>query len=55
MSRTLAFESLLLLIKILKIDVFKIIQQLALCTTIDKPETSNIHKINQIEQQIEEF
>jgi hypothetical protein len=42
----------LLLLENFKIDVF---WQLALYARIDMPETSNIHKINQTEQQIEQF
>jgi hypothetical protein len=52
---TLAFKSRLLLLKIFKVEVLQILQQLALYATIDRPETNNIHKINQTEQQIEEF
>jgi hypothetical protein len=45
----------LLLLKIFKLDVLEILQQLALYTIIDRPETSNTHKINQIEQETERF
>jgi hypothetical protein len=54
-SRTLAFKSRFLLFKIFKIEVLEILWQLALYAMIDRPETRNIHKINQTEQQIEEF
>jgi hypothetical protein len=54
-SRTLAFKSRFLLFKIFKIEVLEILRQLALYAMIDRPETRNIHKINQTEQQIEEF
>jgi hypothetical protein len=39
----------LLLLKIFKVDILEILQQLALYVTIDRPKTSNIHEINQIE------
>jgi hypothetical protein len=45
----------LLLLNILEVDVLKILWQLLLYAMIDKPETSNIHEINKIEQQIVEF
>jgi hypothetical protein len=54
-SRTIAFKSRLLLFNILKVDVLEILRQLILYVTIDIPETKNIHKINQIEQQTQEF
>jgi hypothetical protein len=54
-SRTLAFKSRFLLFKIFKIEVLEILRQLALYAMIDRPETRNIHKIYQTEQQIEEF
>jgi hypothetical protein len=54
MSRTLAFKSFLLL-EIFKVDVLEILRQLTLYATIERLKTSNIHKINQTEQQIEEF
>jgi hypothetical protein len=52
---TLAFKSRLLLLKIFKVDVLEILWQLALYATINRLETSNIHKINQTKQQIKEF
>jgi hypothetical protein len=54
-SRTLAFKSLLLLLEVFKVEVLEILHRLALYSTIGRPETSNIHKINQTEQQIEEY
>jgi hypothetical protein len=51
---TSAFKSLLLFLKILKIDVLEILR-LALYAMIDMPKTSNIQKISQTKQQIEEF
>jgi hypothetical protein len=51
----LAFKSCLLLLKIFKVDVLEILRQLALYATLHRPETSNIHKINQTEQQTVEF
>jgi hypothetical protein len=43
-------KSCLLLLKIFKVDVLEILWQLALYTMIDRPETSNTHKINQTEE-----
>jgi hypothetical protein len=54
-SRTLAFESRLLLLKIFEVDVVEIPWHLTLYTTIDRPETNNIHEISQTEQQTKEF
>jgi hypothetical protein len=54
-SRTLAFESCLLLFKILKVNVLEILRQLILYATIDISEMNNIHEINQTKQKIEEF
>jgi predicted YcjX-like family ATPase len=45
----------LLWLKIFKVEVLEILRQLALYAMIDRPEISNIQKINQTEQQIEEF
>jgi hypothetical protein len=47
-SRTLAFESRLLVLKVFKVDVLEILHRLALYLMIGRPETSNIHKINKI-------
>ncbi len=55
MSRTLAFESRLLLLGVFKVDVLKILHELALYSKIGRPETSNIHKINKIVQQTEDY
>jgi hypothetical protein len=52
---TLAFKSRLLLLDIFKVDVLEILQQFVLYVTIDKPEISNIHIINKIVQQIEDY
>jgi hypothetical protein len=38
-SRTLAFESYLLLLEVFEIDIFKFFRQLALYTMIDRLET----------------
>jgi hypothetical protein len=46
---TLAFQSHLLLLKVFEVDVLEVLHQLALYLTIDRPETRNIHKINQTE------
>jgi hypothetical protein len=54
-SQALAFKSCLLLLEIYKVDVLEILWRLTLYTTIDRSEISNIHKINQTEQQTEEF
>jgi tRNA(Ser,Leu) C12 N-acetylase TAN1 len=53
--RTLDFKSRLLLLKIFKVDVLEILQQLSLYARIDRTEINNTTKIKQIEQQIEEF
>jgi hypothetical protein len=45
----------LLLLEIFKVVVLEIFCQLALYATIDRTETNNIHNINQIEYQKEEF
>jgi hypothetical protein len=49
MSRTLAFKSRLLLLEVFEVEVMEILHRLALYSTIGRPETSNIRKINQIE------
>jgi hypothetical protein len=40
---------------VFEVDVLEVLHLLALYSTIGRPETSNIHKINQTEQQTEEF
>jgi hypothetical protein len=52
---TLAFESHLLLLEIFKVEVLEILRQLALYAMIGKPETNNTTRINQTEQQIEDY
>jgi hypothetical protein len=52
---TLAFKSHLLLLKVFEVEVLEILHRFFLYSTIDRPETSNIHKINQTEQQTEEY
>jgi hypothetical protein len=47
---TLAFKSRLLLFKVFKVDVLKVLWQLARYAVIDIPKTSNIHEINQTEE-----
>jgi hypothetical protein len=49
-SRTLAFKSRLLLLEVFEVDVLEVLHRLALYSMIGRPETSNIHKINQIEE-----
>jgi hypothetical protein len=46
---TLAFESRLLLLDVFEVDVLEILRQLVLYATVDKPEISNTHEINNIE------
>jgi hypothetical protein len=48
-SRTLAFESRLLLLKVFEVDVLKILWQLAFYAMIDKPEINNTTRINETE------
>jgi hypothetical protein len=55
MSRTLAFDSRLLLLKVFEVDVLEVLRQLAFYATIDRPEANNTTKINQTEQQIGQF
>jgi hypothetical protein len=46
-SRTLAFESHLLLLKIFKVEVLEILRRLALYVTIGRPETTiQTNKLN---------
>jgi hypothetical protein len=54
-SRTVAFKSRLLVLEVFEVDVLKILYQLALYLTIGRPETRNIHKINKIVQQTEDY
>jgi hypothetical protein len=49
-SRTLAFKSRLLLLEVFEVDVLEVLHRLALYSMIGRPETSKIHKINQIEE-----
>jgi hypothetical protein len=51
----LAFKSHLLLLEVFKVEVLEILHQLTLYSMIGRPETRNIHKINQTEQQTEEY
>jgi hypothetical protein len=48
-KKTLSFESRLLLLEILEVDVLEILRQLILYATIDKSKTSNTHKISKTE------
>jgi hypothetical protein len=54
-SRTVAFKSRLLVLEVFEVDVLEILHRLTLYLTIDRPETSNIHKINKIVQQTEDY
>jgi hypothetical protein len=45
----------LLLLGVFKVDVLEILHGLALYSKIDRLETSNIHKINKIVQQTEDY
>jgi hypothetical protein len=55
MSRTLAFKSRLLLLEVFEVEVMEILHRLALYSTTGRPETSNICKIVQTEQEIEKY
>jgi hypothetical protein len=55
MSRTVAFESRLLLLEVFEVDVLDVLWWLVIYVTIDRPETSHIIKINQTKLQPEEF
>jgi hypothetical protein len=48
-------RSRLLVLEVFKVNVFEILHRLALYLTIGRPETSNIHKINKIVQQTEDY
>jgi hypothetical protein len=43
------FKSHLLLLEVFEVEVLEIVRQLALYSTIGRPERSNIHKINKTE------
>jgi hypothetical protein len=45
----------LLLLEVFEVDILEVLHRLALYSMIGRPETSNIHTINQTEQQTEEF
>jgi hypothetical protein len=42
-------------LEVFEVDVLKILHRLALYLMIGGPETSNIHKINKIGQQTEDY
>jgi hypothetical protein len=42
-------------LEVFEVDVLKILHRLALYLTIGRPEISNIHKINKIVQQTEDY
>jgi hypothetical protein len=44
-----------LLLEVFEVEVLEILHRVALYSTISRPEISNIRKINQAEQQIEEY
>jgi hypothetical protein len=48
-SRTLAFESRLLMLEVFEIDVLEILRQLAFYATIDRLEINNTTRINETE------
>jgi hypothetical protein len=50
-SRTLAFESRLLMLEVFEVDVLKILRWLTLYSMNGSPETSKRTKINKTEQQ----
>jgi hypothetical protein len=45
----------MLLLEVFEVKVMEILHRLALYSMIGRPETSNIHKINQTKQQTEEY
>jgi hypothetical protein len=45
----------LLVFEVLEVDVLESLYRLALYLTIGRPKTSNIHKINKIVQQTEDY
>jgi hypothetical protein len=45
----------LLLLGVFKVDVLETLHGLALYSKIGRPKTSNIHKINKIVQQIDDY
>jgi hypothetical protein len=53
--RTLAFKSRLLLLEVFEVHVLEVLHRLALYSTISRPETSKIHKINKIVWQTEDY
>jgi hypothetical protein len=46
---TLAFKAHLQLLEIFEVDILEVLRRLTLYAMIDRPKTSNIHKINQTE------
>jgi hypothetical protein len=51
----LPFKSRLLLLEVFEVDVLEVLHRLTLYLRIGWPKTINIHKINQTEEQTEEF
>jgi hypothetical protein len=51
-SRTLAFESHLLMLEVFEVDVLEVLWRFTLYSTICRPETIKEDKINKIEQQL---
>jgi hypothetical protein len=48
-SKTLAFESCLLKLKVFRVDVLKVLWWFTLYSTIGRPEINKENKINKIE------
>jgi hypothetical protein len=42
-------------LEVFEVDVLEILHRLALYLMIGRPKTSNVHKINKIEQQTEDY
>jgi hypothetical protein len=53
-SRTLAFESRLLMLKVFKVDVLEVLQRFTLYSTIGRLETSKRTKINTTKHKTED-
>jgi hypothetical protein len=51
-SRTLAFESRLLMLEVFEVDVMEVLRWFTLHSIIDRPETSKENKTNKTEHQL---